>query len=94
MNTRSTTPSPLFYIHKLGMYFKGSSNFQGILNYILQILHYHCSKQHKNMENLQFSEQNIIISFWHFLCLLGLLLPSPFSTADVFQFLDRVLREK
>ena len=68
-------------------HFKGDPNFQDILNWILQILLYHCNKQHKNIKNLQFIEQNIVIFF----CLLQLLLPSPFSTADVFQFLDTVL---
>ena len=71
------------------IYIKGNPNFQGILNRILQILLYHCNKQHKNIKNLQFIEQNIVIFF----CLLQLLLPSPFSTADVFQFLDTVLSE-
>ena len=66
----------------------GNPNFQGILNWMLQILHYHCSKQHKN---LQFIEQNIFISFCPSLCLLRHVLPSPFSTADIFQFLDTVL---
>ena len=71
------------------IYIKGNPNFQGILNRILQILLYHCNKQHKNIKNLQFIEQNIVIFF----CLLRLWLPSPFSTADVFQFLDTVLSE-
>ena len=42
---------------------KGNSNFQGILNWILQVLLCHCSKQHKNIEKLQFNEQNIVIFF-------------------------------
>ena len=71
--------------------FKGNPNSQGILNWILQILLYQCSKQHKNIENLLFIEQNIVISFCLSLCLLRLVLPLPFSTADVFQFLDTVL---
>ena len=32
--------------------FKGNPNFQGILNWIIQILYYHCRKQHKNIEKL------------------------------------------
>ena len=72
---------------------KGNLNFQGILNRILQILLYHCSKQHKTIENSQFIEQNIVISFCPSLCLLRLVLPLPFSTADVLQFLDTVLCE-
>ena len=71
--------------------FKGNPNSQGILNWILQILLYQCSKQHKNIKNLLFIEQNIVISFSPSLCLLRLVLPLPFSTADVFQFLDTVL---
>ena len=71
--------------------FKGNPNSQGILNWILQILLYQCSKQHKNIKNLLFIEQNIVISFCPSLCLLRLVLPLPFSTADVFQFLDTVL---
>ena len=39
-------------------FFKGNPNFQGILNWILQILLCHYSKQHKNIKNLQFLEQN------------------------------------
>ena len=71
-------------------FFKGNPNFQGILNWILQILHYHCGKQHKHIENLHFIEQNIIISFCPSLCLLWLVVPSPFSVVTIFQFLDTV----
>ena len=42
-------------------------NFQGVLNWILQILHYRWSKQHKNIENLQFIEQNILLFISAFL---------------------------
>ena len=37
------------------------------------------------------SEQNIVISFCPPLCLLQLVLPSPFSMADIFQLLETVL---
>ena len=37
---------------------KGNPNFKGILNLIIQILLYHCDKQHKNIKNLLFTEQN------------------------------------
>ena len=47
--------------------FKGNPNSQGILNWIIQILHYYYSKQHKNIEN----------SLCPSLCLLRLALPSP-----------------
>ena len=32
---------------------KGKLNFQGILNWVLQILLYHCSKQLKNVKNFE-----------------------------------------
>ena len=41
---------------------KGNPNFQGILNWIIQILHYYCRKQHKNIGNSWIIEQNIAIS--------------------------------
>ena len=57
---------------------KGNPNSQGILNWIIQILHYYYSKQHKNIENSQIIEQNLVIfSFCPSLCLLRLVLPSP-----------------
>ena len=43
-------------------FFKGNPNFQGILSWILQILHYYCRKQHKNIENSQINEQNVVLS--------------------------------
>ena len=70
---------------------KGNPNIQGILNWNLQTLHYYCRKQHKNIENSQFTEQNVAISFCHFLCLLQLMLPLHFSAAEFFHFLDTVL---
>ena len=51
---------------------------------------YHCSRQHKNIKNLQFTEQNIVISFCPSLCLLWLVLLPPFSMVDVIRFLDTV----
>ena len=43
---------------------KGNSNFQDILNWILQILHYYyCRKQHKNIKNSRIIEQNLVLSF-------------------------------
>ena len=44
-------------------YFKGNPNFQDILNWILQILHYYCRKQHKNIKNSRIIEQNLVLSF-------------------------------
>ena len=73
--------------------FKENPNFQVILNWILQILLLHCSKQHRNIEKLLFIEQNVVITFCPSLCLLRLVLLSLFSRADVFQFLDTVLCE-
>ena len=66
---------------------KGNPNFQGILNWIIQILHCYCRKQHKNIENSRIIEQDVAIS----ICLLRLALPLPSSTAGYFQFLDTVL---
>ena len=73
--------------------FKENPNFQSILNWIIQIMHYYCRKQHKNIGNSQIIEQNVVIYLCPSLCLLRLLLPSPSSTAEFFQFLDTVLRE-
>ena len=41
---------------------KGNPNFQGILGWILQILHYYFRKQNKNIENSWIIEQNLILS--------------------------------
>ena len=46
----------------LGHLLKGNSNSQGILNWIIQILHYYYRKQLKNIENSQILEQNLLIS--------------------------------
>ena len=70
---------------------KENPNFQGILSWIQQILLYHCSKQHKNIQILLFIEQNLIISFCPALCLLHRVPALPFSMADVFQVLYTVL---
>ena len=75
--------------------FKGNPNSQGILNWIIQILHYYYSKQHKNIENSQIIEQNLVISLS-----LSLSLSQPLSlfttacasfaflAAEFFQFLN------
>ena len=42
--------------------FKGNANFQGMLDWIPQILLYYCRKQHKNIENSQIIEQNLVLS--------------------------------
>ena len=70
--------------------FKGNPNFQGILNWMIKILHYYCRKQHKDIENSRIIEENVAI-LCSSLCLLRLALPSPFSMAGYFQFLDTVL---
>ena len=72
---------------------KGNPNFQGILNWIIETLYYYCRKQHKNIKNSQIIEQNVVLSLWPSFCLLRLALPSPPSTAQFFQFLDRALHE-
>ena len=66
------------------LYFKGNPNFQGILNWIIQILHYYCRKQHKNINNSQINEHNVVISLCPSLCLLRLALPLPSSKAEFF----------
>ena len=65
---------------------KGNPNFQGILNWIIQILHYYCRKQQKNIENSRIIGQNVAICLCSSLCLLQLTLPSPSSAAGYFQF--------
>ena len=42
--------------------FKGNPNFQGILDWILQILHYYCIKHHKNVKSSWIIEQNFVLS--------------------------------
>ena len=70
---------------------KGNPNFQGILNWILQISYkYHCSKQQKNIENLLFIEHNIVIFFCPTL-FMAICASFAFLTADAFQFLDAAL---
>ena len=60
-----------------------------MLNWIIQILHYYCSLQHKNIENSRIVEQNVAISLslCSSLCLLRLALPSPSSTAGYYSVL-------
>ena len=41
---------------------KGNSNYQGILSWIIQIFHYYCKKQYKNIENSRIIEQNLVLS--------------------------------
>ena len=66
---------------------KGNPNSQAILNWIIQILHYYCRKQNKNIENLQIIEQNVVLSallsVYCGLCFLWL--------PEFFQFLNTVL---
>ena len=45
------------------MSFKGNPNFQDILNWILQILHYYCRKQHKYIKNSRIFERNLVSCF-------------------------------
>ena len=45
--------------------FKGNPNFQDIVNWILQILHYYCRKQDKNIKNSRIIQQSLVLSF-HF----------------------------
>ena len=41
---------------------KGNPNIQSILNWIIQILHYNCRNQHKNIKNSRIIEENVAIS--------------------------------
>ena len=58
------TPVSIFIliVDKFYCFVKGNPNFQGILDWILQILHYYCRKQHKNIENSRIIEQNLVLS--------------------------------
>ena len=68
--------------------FKGNPNFRGILNWIIQILHYYCRKQHKNIENSQIIEKNVVISLCPSLCLLRLALNLSSQKSGFFQRQD------
>ena len=41
---------------------KGNPNYQGMLSWIIQIFHYYCRKQYKNIENSRIIEQNLVLS--------------------------------
>ena len=72
----STDGSFRCLLEKVGI--KGNPNSQGILSWIIQILHYYYSKQHKDIENSQIIEQNLVIfSLCSSFCLLHLALLSP-----------------
>ena len=47
---------------KIGPFFKGNPNYQDIISWIIQIVHYYCRKQYKNIENSQIIEQNLVLS--------------------------------
>ena len=70
---------------------KEKPTFPSILNWIIQILHYNCRNQHKNIKNSRIIEENVAISLCSSLCLLRLALLLPSSTAGYSQFLDTVL---
>ena len=70
---------------------KGNPNIQSILNWIIQILHYNCRNQHKNIKNSRIIEENVAISLCSSVCLLRLAFLSPSSTAGCFQSLETVL---
>ena len=62
---------------------------------ILQILHYHCIKQHKNFKNLLFIQQNIVISFCPSLCLLTVTCASfTFLNGRWFLVLEHITQKK
>ena len=60
---KSTSRLSIFTTNKNQPCFKGNPNFQDILNWILQILHYYCRKQHKNIKNSWIIEQNLVLCF-------------------------------
>ena len=66
---------------------KGNPNCQGISDWILQILHYYCRKQHKNIETHGLLNK-ILFSLCPCLCLLRLVLPVTFLDSRVFSFLE------
>ena len=68
--------------------FKGNPNSQGISNWIIQILHYYYSKQHKNIENSQIIKQNLVIFSLPF-SLFTVACASFTFLAAVFQFFKR-----
>ena len=76
-DTFAISPPSIHHLARRKGILKGNPNFQGILNWIIQILHYYCRKQHKNIENSWIIEQNVAISLsalhsaycnMHFLC--------------------------
>ena len=53
-------------------------------NWIIQILHYYCMKQHKNIKNSDYWTKCCYLSLCPSLCLLWLALTSPSSAAEIF----------
>ena len=80
-DTFAISPPSIHHLARRKGILKGNPNFQGILNWIIQILHYYCRKQHKNIENSWIIEQNVAIS----LSLLSTLL---IATCTSFAFLN------
>ena len=76
--------------NEIFFFVKGNPKNQGILTESYKHCFIIAVSNTKIIENLQFIEQNIIY-FCPSLCLLQLVLPSSFSTADVFQFLNTIL---
>ena len=44
-----------------GFIVKGNPNYQGILSWIIQIFHFYCRKQYKNIKNSRIIEQNLVL---------------------------------
>ena len=68
---------------------KGKANSQGILKWIIQILHYYCRKQHKNIENSQIIEQNLVTALLPFTLFTTACTFLTFLAAKFFQFIKR-----
>ena len=83
-DTFAISPPSIHHLARRKGILKGNPNFQGILNWIIQILHYYCREQHKNIENSWVIEQNVAISLCSSHCLLQLVLPSVFLKGKVF----------
>ena len=78
------------YWHQIGQIFwpehvflKGNPNHQGMLSWIIQIYHYYCRKQYKNIKNSQRLLSKIFFSPCLSLCLLQLVLPVTFLNGRI-----------
>ena len=66
---------------------KGNPNLQGLLDWILQILHHYYRKRHKKVKTHGLLNK-ILFSLCPSLCLLWLVIPAAFLNGRVFSFLE------